>query len=543
MSLRSISLPALALAALLPVLAAAPAAATSYVMVSDEALVDAAPLAVVGRIVAVDRAAALRRSGMGAVTEYRVAVEEQLKGQAPSASLLLHVPGGLGRNDMALKIYGAPRLRVGERALLFLEPDRRGGYRLVHFLLGAFHEVPAGARSLAVRNLKEASEMRVTAAGFEEVRPAAQDALRDFAAFARWVKERANGIEGRTGYRVEDRDGKLRQITGKYTLFEDPDGKNLRWFIFDNGGNAGWKAFATGQVGLTGGGYSEFETALQAWNAEPQTPIDYRYTGTTTSLNGLGTYDEINSVLFNDPNDDLPAFSCSAGGVLALGGPWYTNDTANFQGKAYHSIPNADIVINNGLSCFFASSPSMTKAAQELFGHELGHTLGFRHEHTRPESGTCFEDNNWRPLTPYDSASIMHYPQCNGSSQNLNWTQRDADGIKALYGAPGGGNPPPPPPPSNATISSKRFCSGSRPTARRALVRAGLVCKRWCHLVSDPGFQRRFREFHGRAPPMLGFLTYSHHDDTTRFVPTSASGGLPHTYRPLAPWPRPSPHH
>jgi hypothetical protein len=26
----------------------------------------------------------------------------------------------------------------------------------------------------------------------------------------------------------------------------------------------------------------------------------------------------------------------------------------------------------------------------------------------RPESGTCFEDNNWRPLTPYDSASIMH---------------------------------------------------------------------------------------------------------------------------------------
>ncbi|NHA00884.1 peptidase M16 [Nocardioides sp. W3-2-3] len=44
----------------------------------------------------------------------------------------------------------------------------------------------------------------------------------------------------------------------------------------------------------------------------------------------------------------------------------------------------------------------------------LGHVLGFRHEHTRPEAGTCFEDNNWRPLTPYDSASIMHYPQCNG---------------------------------------------------------------------------------------------------------------------------------
>ena len=38
-----------------------------------------------------------------------------------------------------------------------------------------------------------------------------------------------------------------------------------------------------------------------------------------------------------------------------------------------------------------------------ILGHELGHTLGFRHEHTRPEAGTCFEDNNWYPLTPYDS--------------------------------------------------------------------------------------------------------------------------------------------
>jgi len=74
-----------------------------------------------------------------------------------------------------------------------------------------------------------------------------------------------------------------------------------------------------------------------------------------------------------------------------------------------------------------------------ILGHELGHTLGFRHEHTRPEAGTCFEDDNWRPLTTYDSASIMHYPQCNGSSQDLNWTARDAEGVVALYGEPGGG--------------------------------------------------------------------------------------------------------
>ena len=79
------------------------------------------------------------------------------------------------------------------------------------------------------------------------------------------------------------------------------------------------------------------------------------------------------------------------------------------------------------------TSGSWTPA--NIMGHELGHTLGFRHEHTRPESGTCFEDNSWRPLTPYDSSSIMHYPQCNGTSENLSMTATDRQGAAALYGA------------------------------------------------------------------------------------------------------------
>jgi hypothetical protein len=66
--------------------------------------------------------------------------------------------------------------------------------------------------------------------------------------------------------------------------------------------------------------------------------------------------------------------------------------------------------------------------------HELGHTLGFRHEHTRPEAGACFEDNAWRALTRYDSASVMHYPQCNGTEEgDLVLTPLDKKGAGALY--------------------------------------------------------------------------------------------------------------
>ncbi len=66
--------------------------------------------------------------------------------------------------------------------------------------------------------------------------------------------------------------------------------------------------------------------------------------------------------------------------------------------------------------------------------HELGHTLGFRHEHTRPESGTCFENTSWRALTAYDAASVMHYPHCNGTQNgDLVLTNLDKSGASALY--------------------------------------------------------------------------------------------------------------
>ncbi|MEZ4361556.1 MAG: M57 family metalloprotease [Kofleriaceae bacterium] len=69
--------------------------------------------------------------------------------------------------------------------------------------------------------------------------------------------------------------------------------------------------------------------------------------------------------------------------------------------------------------------------------HELGHTLGLRHEHIRYPGTFCAEGGTWRAVTSYDSQSMMHYPSCPGATNtgDLAVTRRDGQGIASLYAA------------------------------------------------------------------------------------------------------------
>ncbi|MEK6320118.1 MAG: hypothetical protein AABN33_00400 [Acidobacteriota bacterium] len=70
--------------------------------------------------------------------------------------------------------------------------------------------------------------------------------------------------------------------------------------------------------------------------------------------------------------------------------------------------------------------------------HELGHVLGYRHEHIQGVPGCYVEDDRWEPLTRYDPNSVMHYFCGGGGSMKLKITKSDKLGHQKLYG-PGGG--------------------------------------------------------------------------------------------------------
>ncbi|MFP5288409.1 MAG: reprolysin-like metallopeptidase, partial [Thermoanaerobaculia bacterium] len=100
--------------------------------------------------------------------------------------------------------------------------------------------------------------------------------------------------------------------------------------------------------------------------------------------------------------------------------------TTLYRGVSYRRIVNADIVTNDGMDCYLQDSVG-GKKAEQVFAHELGHTLGIGHSCGDLSSSPCSN-------ATLDQALMRAIAHNDGRGAALNSDDRSA--AFYLYGVP-----------------------------------------------------------------------------------------------------------
>ncbi len=138
-----------------------PAAASTFLELSQEELVAQADSVVQGRVIEVQ--SFWNRQGTAIVTEAMVEVEETVLGRERSHVRLVTFGGEVG--GYAIEAHGFPTFKKGQRLLVFLEPGRKGedgAHRVLGYRQGEFEvRKDQRGREIAVPMWEAAERVRI----------------------------------------------------------------------------------------------------------------------------------------------------------------------------------------------------------------------------------------------------------------------------------------------------------------------------------------------------------------------------------------------
>ena len=345
-------------------LAGTPASAAVFIVPPDDELIADADAIVVADV----------ESGYGSfatngdiVTNTRLNVVSVLKGNLTPGTLEIRDLGGeVGSRLMG--VSGGVTYRPGERALLFLQRERDGGWTTYGMILGKFQQsAAADGRQILMRGIGNG------VLGLRQDGSAHLEQPRDAVAFINYIRREMN--EKPTLPRKVKNEEFVAEIDVPVVSTTSPASRwrvelqnhyspsaytqgTFRWALFDAGQSVSYRVSGS-QPGYDSLGAAQ--RALAAWTNDPRSNVNVVYGGTSSAL---FVEDSQNTIVFNSATD-VPA------GAIGYS-KWYANATHTFKGQTFYSISEGDVVMRAGLSV-------SQLVFDEAVAHEVGHTLGFRH--------------------------------------------------------------------------------------------------------------------------------------------------------------------
>jgi hypothetical protein len=371
-------------------LLASAASATVFLPASDRQLVDRSESVVVATVR--DEASRVRTDGY-VVTDYRLDVEQTLKGTAAGTITISEIGGTAGSRFTFISDSAA--YAPGERVMVFLRKRGDGTYFTTSMAMGKFTFTRNGRGETVVT--REVSELR-------------DDPARMAEGFARFVR----------GTTTEAYTTKLTPIASAfhpsptaaasfYTLIGcgTPGCFPVRVAGGESGGGLSFRS--TGSLaGVDGPG--GIANAAASWTTDPDSGIVLSYAGTFSSA-APDPDDGQNGVYLSYSGPDTGvcdgALACTFGAGAT---------THSYKSETFIGITDADIIVRPGIGA--------TQYAA-VITHEIGHAVGLRHA---------------------DTAAIMSSPINTAFGFNLQSWDREA--ISFVYG-----NGPACVPPTSVSIS------------------------------------------------------------------------------------------